>query len=206
MKSRVLENFSPTHDSSPGEKLLRLQQEDTAVKYCRDFIGLASNAPEIPEQVLGLAFMNRVKPKTRAGVRMFEPKNLKKMMNAAKMVEDWAEQGEHISGNHAGGGEGFHRYLSEKVISCGLRGNPAGADPSNHKSNLPNSPRTSSYGTMGNKSLNPQNRSNANRGSPYRKLLKQRSERRKPKGFVSNAMADIMSAINADIRNFTSLL
>lgn len=58
-------------------------------EYCRDFIALATNAPEIPEKVLEMSFMIGLKSKIRAGVKMFEPRNLKKMMSMAKMVEEW---------------------------------------------------------------------------------------------------------------------
>lgn len=78
MKHRVLESFATAQDLSPGERLLTLRQDDTAGKYCKEFIFLASNAPEVPENVLEMAFMSGLKPKTRAGVKMFEPRSLKK--------------------------------------------------------------------------------------------------------------------------------
>ncbi|KAL1215905.1 hypothetical protein V5N11_029184 [Cardamine amara subsp. amara] len=99
MKHRALENFSPAQDLTPGERLLLLRQEGSAVAYCREFIALASNAPEVPENVLEMAFMAGLKPKTRAGVKMFNPRNLQMMMNKAKMVEEWNETEESPSSN-----------------------------------------------------------------------------------------------------------
>ncbi|CAN8289294.1 unnamed protein product [Cochlearia groenlandica] len=65
MREKVLENFSPHQDMSPGERLLTLKQEDTAVKYCKDFIKLASNAPDLSENVLVMAYMIGLKPRGR---------------------------------------------------------------------------------------------------------------------------------------------
>ena len=70
--------------------MLLLRQNYTAVKFCKEFIALASNESEVPEQILNMAFMIGLKPKIRAGVKMFEPRGLKKMMSTAKKVEEWS--------------------------------------------------------------------------------------------------------------------
>lgn len=94
MKTRVLEQFSPTQDTSVGERLLRLWQKGTVRNFRRDFIALASNAPEIPDSILEMAFMNGLRSKIRAGVRMREPRNLQRMMDVAVLVEDWSNEEE----------------------------------------------------------------------------------------------------------------
>ncbi|WZY74503.1 hypothetical protein YC2023_006743 [Brassica napus] len=89
LKERVLEQYSTARDTSAGERLLRLRQEGSVKDYCREFISLATNAPELTDAVLEMAFMNGLKPRIRAGVRMFEPKTLQKMMSFARKVEEW---------------------------------------------------------------------------------------------------------------------
>ncbi|XP_048602698.1 uncharacterized protein LOC125588971 [Brassica napus] len=89
LKERVLEQYSTARDTSAGERLLRLRQEGSVKDYCREFISLATNAPELTDAVLEMAFMNGLKPRIRAGVRMFEPKTLQKMMSLARKVEEW---------------------------------------------------------------------------------------------------------------------
>lgn len=46
MKDRVLEQFSTTHDTTAGERLMALRQEGSVRDYIRDFKALSSNAPE----------------------------------------------------------------------------------------------------------------------------------------------------------------
>ncbi|WZZ71775.1 hypothetical protein YC2023_083145 [Brassica napus] len=92
MKQRVLEQFAETQDTTAGERLLLLRQTGTVREYCRDFVLLATNAPELPEAVLEMSFMIGLKPKIRAGVKMFEPRTLKKMMSLAKTVEEWTSE------------------------------------------------------------------------------------------------------------------
>ena len=88
LKERVLEQYSAARDTSAGERLLRLRQEGSVKEYCREFISLATNTPELTDAVLEMAFMNGLKPRVRAGVRMFEPKTLQKMMSLARKVEE----------------------------------------------------------------------------------------------------------------------
>lgn len=182
MKSRVLENFSPTHDSSPGERLLMLRHEESAVKYCKDFIALASNAPELPENVLEMAFMNGLKPKTRAGVRMFEPRNLKKMVNAARMVEDWAKQNDSVSEKFSGEGERSSRYSGDRRMTRVSSESQIGAISSKHKIHPSNAAHTTTFNPWGSKSLNPQNKTTPNRSSPFRKLSEAEVREKKAKG------------------------
>ncbi|CAN8319011.1 unnamed protein product [Cochlearia groenlandica] len=81
--------FDDEADTSPGEKLFTLKQDDTAVKYCKYFIALSSNALYLSKNVLDKAFMIGLKARTRARVKMFELRTLKKMMSTTKMVEEW---------------------------------------------------------------------------------------------------------------------
>lgn len=100
LKFRVLEQYSGERDVSAGEKLLKIQQERTVREYCRDFIALATNAVGIADNVLEMAFMNGLKSKIRAGVRlnlMYETKTLRKMMDTAKLVEDWENEDSPVS-------------------------------------------------------------------------------------------------------------
>lgn len=68
--------------------------------FNREFSALASHAPDIPDSVLELAYSNGLKSKIRAGMKMFEPRNLDQMMKTAKKVEEW-ETGEEDSGPRA---------------------------------------------------------------------------------------------------------
>lgn len=91
MKFRVLEQFSTTFETSARERWMTLKQEETVREYCRDFIPLATNAPEVPDDILETAFMIGLKHHIKAGVKMLEPYNLRKMMSVAKLVEAWPE-------------------------------------------------------------------------------------------------------------------
>ncbi|XP_013615209.1 uncharacterized protein LOC106428065 [Brassica napus] len=91
LKGRVLEQYSTMKDTSAGERLLRLRQEGSVKEYCREFISLAMNAPEVPDTILKMAFMAGLKPRIRAGVKMFEPSTLQKMMKVARKVEAWED-------------------------------------------------------------------------------------------------------------------
>lgn len=103
LKQRVLEQYSVLKDATAGERLLKMSQEGTVREFIQQFISLATNTKGIPDPVLEMAFMNALKPKIRAGVRMFEPKTLQKMMDTAKLVEEWTI-GEAPSGGASGGG------------------------------------------------------------------------------------------------------
>lgn len=52
-------------------------------------MGLASNAVDIPDHVLEMAYSNGLRSKLRAGIKMFDPRNLDQMMHMAKKVEKW---------------------------------------------------------------------------------------------------------------------
>lgn len=129
-----------------------------------------------------MAFMNGLKPKTRTGVRMFEPRTLKKMMSAERMVEDWAEQDEPIPGNSSGGGERNQQYLGEKELTCVSGGDAFGANLSRHKGNSFNQPQMTPFTNWGNKNLNSQIKANQNRGSPFRKLSEAEIREKRAKG------------------------
>lgn len=57
LKYRALEQFSTTHEITARERLLTLKQTETGREYFRDFISLATNAPELTNEVLETAFM-----------------------------------------------------------------------------------------------------------------------------------------------------
>ena len=94
IKSRILKQFSTVRDSSAGERLLSLRQTSSVKKFRKEFIALASNAPEIPDSVLVIAFQNGLQPKIRAGVKLMEPRGLEKIMNVAELVDEWSGEGE----------------------------------------------------------------------------------------------------------------
>lgn len=94
MKGRVLEQFATASDTSAGERVLCLQQKDTVRNFRRDFIALASNAPEIPDPILEMAFLTGLRPQIKAGVKLMGAKGLQKVMDVALLVEDWSEGGE----------------------------------------------------------------------------------------------------------------
>lgn len=48
LRLRVLTQYSTLQDVTAGERILKIHQEGTVRDYNRDFINLASNAPEIP--------------------------------------------------------------------------------------------------------------------------------------------------------------
>ncbi|XP_056852913.1 uncharacterized protein LOC130502194 [Raphanus sativus] len=89
LKHRVLTQYSTLQDVSAGERLLKILQEGTVREYHRDFINLASHAPEVPESVLEFAYMNGLLGKIRKGVKMLDARGLQHMMRAALKVEDW---------------------------------------------------------------------------------------------------------------------
>lgn len=97
MKERVLEQYSSMKDTSAGERLLRLRQEGTVKEFCREFIALATNAPEVTDAMLKMAFMSGLKSKIRNGVRMFEVTTLQKMMKVARKVEAWEDDDDEES-------------------------------------------------------------------------------------------------------------
>ena len=66
-----------------------LKQEGTVWEYIRDFIALASNAPKVTDTVLEMAFTIGLKPQIKAGIKLMEPRSLRKMMSVAKLVEEW---------------------------------------------------------------------------------------------------------------------
>lgn len=94
MKYRVLEQISTNHETTARERLMTLKQEGTVREYIKDFISLASNAPELSDTVLETAFMIGLKPQIKAGVKLMEPRSLRKMMSVAKLVEEWVNYGD----------------------------------------------------------------------------------------------------------------
>lgn len=98
MKSRVLKQFSVSRDSSDEERLLSLKQTRTVRAFIREFIALESRSQDIPNPVLEMAFLNGLRPKIRAGVKLMEPRGLDKIMCVAQLVEDWSGGGETTEG------------------------------------------------------------------------------------------------------------
>lgn len=176
MRLRVLEQFSETIDTSAGERLLTLRQTGTVREYIREFVALATNAPEVPESILEMAFMIGLKPKIRTGVRMFEPKTLKKMMNLAKAVEEWStsemEPEKGATGEYA---KGSRPYTDKK-----FSGPTSLQKPTNFKSKSQNtSPTTTSRGKPN------QNQTSTSHGrlkAPFRRLTSAEYARWKKEG------------------------
>ena len=63
--------------------------------FNREFISL--DVLEIADSVLEIAYSNGLKSKIRAGMKMFDPRNLDQMMKMAKKVEEW-ENDEDVGG------------------------------------------------------------------------------------------------------------
>lgn len=111
MKYRVLEQFSTTHDITARERLMTLRQGGTVREFIKDFITLASNAPEVSDTMLETAFMIGLKPQIKAGVKLIESRNLRKMMSVAKLGEEWVSYADPLaetfpSRGSKGGGSG----------------------------------------------------------------------------------------------------
>ncbi|XP_010501828.1 PREDICTED: uncharacterized protein LOC104779138 [Camelina sativa] len=191
MKSRVLENFAVSHDLTAGERLLLLRQDESAGKYCKDFIFLAANAPKVSEKVLEMAFMIGLKPKVRAGVKMFEPRNLKKMMSVAKMVEEWNDHGDMPSSssgdntNRAANRSGGER-LPTRVFSH-VRG---GVNVTNTKPPIPPENKTTQFHTIGEKTNPNQGKPAETRRAPYRRLSDTEANDHRAKGLLLVATVD----------------
>lgn len=96
-KFRVLEQFSTSYEMTARERLMTLKQTGTVREYYRDFISLPTNAPEVPDAVLETAFMIGLKPQIRARVKLMEPRNLRKIMSVAKLVEEWVGYGDQTA-------------------------------------------------------------------------------------------------------------
>ncbi|KFK40147.1 hypothetical protein AALP_AA3G336600 [Arabis alpina] len=92
MRSRVVATYASHNNTCAGKRLLVLKQEVSVADYCREFIGLATNAPEVPEFILEWTFMNGLKPQIRSRVLTFAPQTLDTMMSVAKMVDDWSDE------------------------------------------------------------------------------------------------------------------
>ena len=117
-----------------------------------------------------------LKPKIRTGVRMFEPKTLKKMMNLAKAVEEWStsemEPEKGATGEYA---KGSRPYTDKK-----FSGPTSLQKPTNFKSKSQNtSPTTTSRGKPN------QNQTSTSHGrlkAPFRRLTSAEYARWKKEG------------------------
>ncbi|XP_019084456.1 PREDICTED: uncharacterized protein K02A2.6-like [Camelina sativa] len=181
LKNRVLDNFATTHDLTAGERLLLLRQEESTGQYCKAFIALASNAPEVSEKVLEMAFMIGLKPKVRKGVKMFEPRTLQKMMDLSRLVEDWEGQGDSPAPT------GWEVASRAPVRNPGdkhsSRGSyQTGTGLSSHKSLITTEPKTTSLRPSGDKSLNPNFKNPESRRPPFRRLTDAEANDRRAKG------------------------
>lgn len=81
-------------DTSVGERILCFRQIGTVRSFRSEFIALVFNVPEIFDSILEMVFMNGLKFKIKAGVKMMSVRGLEKVMDVAKLVEDWFEGGE----------------------------------------------------------------------------------------------------------------
>lgn len=138
----------------------------------------------MPENVLEMAFMMGLKPKTRAGVRMFEPRNLKKMMSLAKKVEEWADQGDAPPGNMSGGtgrthfaGGRFSTHLPRVEIVT-----KEGENLSKHKNPNVMEKQTTPFRTLVERNQNLQNKPIETRRPQYRHLSDAEANEKRAKG------------------------
>lgn len=170
MKRRVLEQFSPLSDTSAGERLLLLRQTGTVKEFCRDFIALASNALEVPDNVLEMTFMIGLKKKIRAGVRIFMPRGLRNMMENARKVEEWSEADDGPEDPPSSGKEKANRGSNGKFLgSAGKLGQGNNNGPNNLNKPKP---------TTGGANTLPHNRVKP----PFRRLTAAEIAERKAKG------------------------
>lgn len=132
-KARVLEQYARSHDTSAGEQLLTLRQDGSMRSYCREFIALASNAPEVPDRILEMAFMIMLKSRIRAGAKMFEPNNFQKMMEVAKMVEDWNEDEGDSPESNAGGTQNPYKGSTGSQSYSAANGKSGNNSPNNNR-------------------------------------------------------------------------
>ncbi|XP_010496259.1 PREDICTED: uncharacterized protein LOC104773362 [Camelina sativa] len=167
MKERVLDDFSVSDDLTEGERLLLLRQDDTT--------GVTAKNLSLWRQTL-----------RRAGVKMFEPRNLKKMMSLSRKVEDWSGEtsSEISSGSNNGtltrsGGERLITRSSQHS-SGGQRLNE-GVISSTQKSNNTLDKHT----TSSRQAVNPkpsQIITGEGRRFPYRRLTDSKANDRRAKG------------------------
>lgn len=130
-------------------------------KFRKEFIALASNAPEIPDSVLVIAFQNGLQPKIRAGVKLMEPRGLEKIMNVAELVDEWSgegdssEKGEGDSSEKGDGAEGkLGRNSSGRFQAQGPKSNHQGGMGGGQNRPKPNTNTTKSPNGGGQKPHN----------------------------------------------------
>ncbi|KFK40544.1 hypothetical protein AALP_AA2G009700 [Arabis alpina] len=178
LRSRLLDEFSSSPDSSAGERLLTLKQEGSVKDYCREFIALATNAHEIQETTLELVFMVGLKPAIRARTKTFEPRTLKQMMGVAQRVDGWSTADESPLQRVTSGGRNEHktgqlRTSGPSSVSSGKQGyGPSIPKPTN-SSTL--ATRTTTFQKAGYRSPNQSDRVTP----PYRKLTADEVAQRK---------------------------
>ncbi|KFK23032.1 hypothetical protein AALP_AAs71112U000100, partial [Arabis alpina] len=108
------EDFVGDEEICAGQRLLTLRQEGTVKEYCRDFIGLATNAPEVPEFVLEWTFMNGLRPEIRTRTETFAPRTLAMMMSTAKKVASWTDSEAPPPRGYSGGSNRGNKVGSTK--------------------------------------------------------------------------------------------
>ncbi|KFK23991.1 hypothetical protein AALP_AAs48021U000700 [Arabis alpina] len=180
LKQRILENFVGSGDLNAGQRLLMLRQEGTVREYCRDFIGLATNAQDVPEFILEWTFMNGLQPEIRTRVQTFAPKSLTQMMDKAKQVAEWTKVSAQPPRYYGGeGNKGGRLGLSKST----------GPSSGTGQKPLAGLAATKPITTIGaNKGVNTQRIDNRNPNRmnrvmpPYRKLTQAEIEWRKAEG------------------------
>ncbi|KFK25816.1 hypothetical protein AALP_AA8G165200 [Arabis alpina] len=177
LKQQVLDNFSSDDGSSSGERLMRLNQTGTVREYCREFIAIASNALELHDSALELAFMAGLRPSIRARMKSFGPCHLEKMMSVAKTVADWDLE-EEDNPARLSGGSNSQRMGHNKVVGLTT---PAGS----RNNNGPNLSKPRNTNTMGSNAASFQGGDKQNPNAhnrvkpPYQKLTPEEIEYRR---------------------------
>ncbi|KFK23487.1 hypothetical protein AALP_AAs46213U001000, partial [Arabis alpina] len=111
-------------------------EEATVKVYDRDFIVRVANTSALTEKIWEMTIMIGSKVKIREGKKKIKPRNLKKVMSSANMVEEWKEAAETISQICSKGLRKSNRTVEHSSTShypqSGLVG---GIGPNNNQSN-----------------------------------------------------------------------
>ncbi|XP_010418862.1 PREDICTED: uncharacterized protein LOC104704478 [Camelina sativa] len=130
-----------------------------------------------------MAFMIGLKPKVRKGVKMFEPRTLKKMMSLSRMVEDWdGEEGSPSSLGWESTSKETTRATWDRFSTCGSQLVGSGSVVSSNKTLAASETKTTQYRAASEKNLNPQTKTPANRRQPFRQLTDAEANERRSKG------------------------
>ncbi|KFK40184.1 hypothetical protein AALP_AA3G341400 [Arabis alpina] len=179
MKHRLISQFASNTNTCAGHCLMTLRQEGSVKDDCRQFIGLATNAPEVPKFILEWAFMSGLQPHIQSRVQTFSPQNLEKMMITAKMVDDWKEEDSRPSEKFS---KGLYKSGHVGLAGNGVQKSSSGPAPSRPMSTtLSNTNTASSHKTDKGNPSNPNHSHNRLR-PPFRRITMTEIAHRKAAG------------------------